>query len=81
MASSASSCSFDKDLVFGPVVDECRRAFDFTLVFEEGILTLLPSALSSLWAAAALFRLVRRRPSTDVLLVKWREATKWVCQR
>ncbi|KAK3293679.1 putative multidrug resistance protein MDR [Chaetomium fimeti] len=68
----ASSCGFDKDLVFGPVVDGCRRMFDFTLVFEEAILTLLPSTLGFIWAAIALLRLARRQ-RTDVVLVTWRE--------
>ncbi|KAK3900029.1 P-loop containing nucleoside triphosphate hydrolase protein [Staphylotrichum tortipilum] len=76
MAASASTCSLDEDLAFGPVVDGCRRPFDFTLVFEESILTILPSALSSIWGAVALFRLARRRPTAEVVLVQWREAAK-----
>ena len=63
----ASSCAFDKDLVFGPVVDGCRRMFDFPLIFEEAILTLLPSALASMWAAIALLRLIHRQRA-DVYL-------------
>lgn len=73
----ASRCALNADLAFGPTVNGCRRAFDFTIVFEEAILTLLPSSLASVWATIILLRLQRRKKA-NVVLVKWREATKMV---
>lgn len=35
-------CDVSADTYFGPRVSPCRRAFDFTLLFEQGILTLVP---------------------------------------
>ncbi|GAW26730.1 putative ABC multidrug [Rosellinia necatrix] len=55
-------CTFDAERLFGPAVAACRRAFDFTLFFEEVFFKLLPSAL---FLAAAAFRiavLVRNSP-------------------
>lgn len=43
--SSKWSCPKAMDDVFGPAVDECARTFDFTLLFEETILSILPSAV------------------------------------
>lgn len=42
-----SSCSIDIHDVFGPTVAyACLNGFDFTLLFEESILTLLPLLLT-----------------------------------
>lgn len=41
---SASSCRLVDD-TFGPSVGRCRGGFDFTLLFEESILSLLPLVL------------------------------------
>ncbi|OJK04669.1 hypothetical protein ASPACDRAFT_1892879 [Aspergillus aculeatus ATCC 16872] len=39
-----SNCSLDADNVFGPVVAlGCRNGFDFTLLFEQSILGILPA--------------------------------------
>lgn len=38
-------CTFEAEKSFGPAVTACRRAFDFTLFFEEIFFKLLPSAL------------------------------------
>ncbi|KAK3635522.1 hypothetical protein LTR56_014689 [Elasticomyces elasticus] len=46
---------------FYPVVDTCRGGFGFTLLFEQTILSILPSALALLFALARWFAL-RRRP-------------------
>lgn len=36
-------CAISDEDVFGPIVDSsCRHGFDFTLLFEETVLTLLP---------------------------------------
>lgn len=43
MASSA--CNFTLDNTFGPAVNTCRRKFDFTLYFEQLILTTIPATI------------------------------------
>lgn len=57
----SSICPQHPDDVFGPVVAECARAFDFTLLFEESILSILPSAILILLAPVRLLAL-RKRP-------------------
>lgn len=38
-------CSRFVDDALGPVVDPCARTFDFTLHFEETVLSIVPSAI------------------------------------
>ncbi|CDM31023.1 unnamed protein product [Penicillium roqueforti FM164] len=38
-------CGISADTHFGPRVLPCRRDFDFTLLFEQGILALAPHLL------------------------------------
>jgi ATP-binding cassette subfamily C (CFTR/MRP) protein 1 len=45
MAGVSKACSIAADDQFGPQVDTCLRKFDFTLLFEETILTILPMAI------------------------------------
>jgi len=46
MQSSNVLCSFDDDEIFGPAVRAvCRGGFDFTLLFEESILSIGVSVL------------------------------------
>ncbi|KAH8585367.1 hypothetical protein B0O99DRAFT_531040 [Bisporella sp. PMI_857] len=57
MSIKGTECSYSADNVFGPVVAaECRQGFDFTLFFEQSILSILPS---SLFLLAVVPRLVR----------------------
>ncbi|RCI10632.1 hypothetical protein L249_4464 [Ophiocordyceps polyrhachis-furcata BCC 54312] len=57
------SCSISAEDRFGPVVaDSCLGGFDFTLLFEESILTLVPLAVALLWAASRALTL-RNEPS------------------
>lgn len=49
------SCSFTEESTFGPVVLECRRDFDFTLLFEEIFFVLLPSCLFLIVTATRFF--------------------------
>lgn len=60
-ANGSTLCGQFPDDSFGPVVDECARAFDFTLLFEESILSILPSALLLLAAPIRLFSLRTRK--------------------
>lgn len=58
-------CSAADEDVFGPVVDaSCRNGFDFTLLFEELILALLPIAIFFLAASVRIW--VLRRASEKV---------------
>jgi ATP-binding cassette subfamily C (CFTR/MRP) protein 1 len=56
---------------------ECRGGFDFTLLFEESILILLPIALAVLLAAFRLTTLLRSPITTASL---WLGVTKIVSQ-
>lgn len=49
MASQNVSCA-QIDNTFGPYALHCRGAFDFTLLFEETILTIVPLGLALLVA-------------------------------
>jgi ATP-binding cassette, subfamily C (CFTR/MRP), member 1 len=51
------------DDTFGPNVQslDCRGGFDFTVLFEESILTILPAACFILLAPFRALRLLRRR--------------------
>lgn len=60
-ANVSASCGQFPDNTFGPVVDECARVFDFTLLFQESILTILPSAALLLFAPLRLISLSRRQ--------------------
>lgn len=59
----SAACNDDS---FGPVVAGCRDDFDFTLVFEESIFTILPSALFLCFIPLR-FWSIYRRPDA----VKW----------
>lgn len=61
----ASACSVADEDVFGPIVDpSCRNGFDFTLLFEELILTQLPISIFFIAAFARIW--VLRRASEKV---------------
>ncbi|KAK4133595.1 P-loop containing nucleoside triphosphate hydrolase protein [Trichocladium antarcticum] len=53
------------DNTFGPHAGDCRGGFDFTLLFEETILTLLPLSLVLLALPSRLSFLLRRANKTD----------------
>ncbi|KAI6361085.1 hypothetical protein MCOR25_006549 [Pyricularia grisea] len=54
------ACSTEADRVFGPAVQGCRSDFDFTLLFQDTVLGILPSSLLIILAAARLVVLARR---------------------
>ena len=68
MDPGTAPCLPTADDVFGPVVSGCRQNFDFTLLFEQGILTLVPAALLLLVAPIRLLQLykasVKTRPAS-----------------
>jgi ATP-binding cassette subfamily C (CFTR/MRP) protein 1 len=44
------TCDLSYDNDFGPVVNGCRSSFDFTLLFEQSVLTIGPAVLLLLYA-------------------------------
>lgn len=51
-----SACSFQADNVFGPVIaPACRHGFDFTLLFEQSILSIAPSSIFLILVPLRLF--------------------------
>ena len=47
MARTSEGCEIDVESMFGPIVaDTCYEGFDFTLLFEETILSIAPSAVA-----------------------------------
>ena len=63
---SNSTCPPHADAAFGPAVDvDCRGGFDFTLLFEQSILTLIPAAFCALAFPFRIFYLFRRQTLTN----------------
>ena len=62
---AADACPPDADDVFGPIVNSsCRQGFDFTLLFEQSILSIGPSVLLLLLVPVRLFSLYRSSVKT-----------------
>lgn len=57
----SATCAADSDRVFGPRVDTNCRGFDFTLLFEDAVLTAIPAALFVLFLLLRLHS-IRRDP-------------------
>lgn len=71
-------CSAADEDVFGPTVgDSCHHGFDFTLLFEEVVLTLFPIILA--WLAASI-RVWTLRHALEKANRSWLYAAKEVCQ-
>lgn len=68
--SSAWSCPQAVDDVFGPAVDECARTFDFTLLFEETILSILPSAVFLILGAIRIATLFARKSRVGGVILR-----------
>jgi hypothetical protein len=69
-------CSVADEDVFGPFVNaSCHHGFDFTLLFEETILTLLPLSLLLL---SGVLRVWSLRCSPDKVNRSWLYAAKEV---
>lgn len=56
---SSSACSITVENSFGPQVAGCLGGFDFTLLFEETILSILPTALVLLFLPVRIVHLFR----------------------
>jgi ATP-binding cassette, subfamily C (CFTR/MRP), member 1 len=53
------------DNEFGPVVDQSIRTFDFTLLFEETILSILPSSIFIILSVLRLYVLSTKKTITS----------------
>lgn len=56
-----SSCPSELENSWGPAVDSCRRTFDFTLLFEQAILSILPACLFILLACLRIWQILGRK--------------------
>lgn len=61
LPSESMQCGFAADERFGPSVSSCRREFDFTILFEEIVLVIVPSCTFVVLAAILLLFSRRRR--------------------
>jgi hypothetical protein len=60
-------CSIEAESFFGPqVAPDCRDGFDFTLLFEELILTLIPLCFVSLTLPLRLWQLLNQNVKANV---------------
>jgi ATP-binding cassette, subfamily C (CFTR/MRP), member 1 len=59
-ATNSSTLGCLNDNTIGPIVSGCRDDFDFTVKFEQSILSLVPSACFALLAAARIAWLSRK---------------------
>ncbi|KYK57377.1 ABC transporter [Drechmeria coniospora] len=73
----ATSCPDDS---FGPWAGStCRGGFDFTLLFEESILSILVSSLFLLVAPLSILRLVREPIKVKPSLLQWGKQITSIC--
>ena len=64
MGTSIVGCDLDGDNSFGPVIAGCREEFDFTLLFEQTVLSTIPAVFAIIAAVASIFRLSRQNVKT-----------------
>lgn len=62
-------CGPPNDFSFGPSVNSCYRAFDFTVFFEDTILSLVPSSVFIPIAGFYIALLAKSQPV--VIRTKW----------
>ncbi|GAQ47010.1 hypothetical protein ASPNIDRAFT_189460 [Aspergillus niger] len=74
----AGSCSPAADNSFGPVV-ACPAAFDFTLLFEQSILSIAPSAIFLLLVPWRIWSLYPENVKTVANNAHWRKLTVAAC--
>lgn len=64
LGSRTPVCSPRADDAFGPFIDGCRQNFDFTLLFEQSILTIVPSIVLLILTPLRLLQLYRSNAKT-----------------
>ena len=74
----ASSCS---DNTFGPIVQGCRDGFDFTRLFEDAILSLVPRMLVLLISAVRVAQLYARPVLARGRSLQWSKQVSQTSQR
>ncbi|KAF4440782.1 hypothetical protein F53441_12190 [Fusarium austroafricanum] len=62
------NCQLFSEDTFGPVVKGCRSNFDFTLLFEETILCILPACVA---VSLAIVRILRLRTNRTIFKGGW----------
>jgi ATP-binding cassette subfamily C (CFTR/MRP) protein 1 len=60
----STTCEPMNDDLFGPIIQGCRSNFDFTLLFEQTILSIPPAAILLVLAPPRLVKLIRSRKKT-----------------
>lgn len=76
MNTSSVPCALGMDNTFGPFVKGCRDDFDFTLLFEQGIMTMAPAAFLLLLMLPRIYQLSMLNLKTKRNWVYW---SKCVC--
>ncbi|OBT87528.1 hypothetical protein VE02_03750 [Pseudogymnoascus sp. 03VT05] len=71
MNTSSVPCALGIDNTFGPVVKGCRDDFDFTLLFEQGIMTMAPAAFLLLLMLPRIYQLNMLNLKTKRNWVYW----------
>jgi ATP-binding cassette subfamily C (CFTR/MRP) protein 1 len=69
----------DADDRFGPTVVGCRDDFDFTLMFEQSILSLIPSVVLLIVSVARITQLYRCRIKTVTTPLRFCKPVSAVC--
>lgn len=67
--SSAAACWPTADESFGPIVQDCRGDFDFTIAFEQYLFTILPASLLIIAGPLRLRHLLSRSPPSSAVVV------------
>lgn len=63
------ACGSPDDFSFGPAINSCHRGFDFTLFFEDTVLSLIPSSVFIPVSCVLIAILANKKPAT--LRTKW----------
>ncbi|KAB8236980.1 ABC transporter [Aspergillus alliaceus] len=67
----SASCSILVENQFGPSVERCYNGFDFTLLFEEGFMSIAPSSIFFLAAIARILYLQNQEPKVIKEWLYW----------
>jgi ATP-binding cassette, subfamily C (CFTR/MRP), member 1 len=74
------NCHVEADNVFGPQVDgACRNGFDFTLFFEQTLLSIVPSAVTIIASSIFFVHLLRKDTKIRIDARRSFRAAKQVC--
>jgi ATP-binding cassette subfamily C (CFTR/MRP) protein 1 len=71
MTSPSTLCEIAFDDTFGPGVQGCRDNFDFTLLFEQSVMSIGPSILFLLFFSIRIWQLYRQDAKVLSSLLSW----------